>query len=205
MVYYIIKQEITQEITVRSIFYICWLGLKIRKSGFPMDLKGFETLWSHRRPAGDGQRSTGPLHGMVRIPFPGKNEAHPFGCASFLVDLKGFETLWSHRRPAGDGQRSTGPLHGMVRIPFPGKNEAHPFGCASFLVDLKGFEPSTPTMRMWCAPSCATSPYLLQLTGILYIRFPEMSSEKMPPVQAGGIFVSFSDFAAVPGCGRRGR
>ena len=91
MVYYIIKQEITQEITVRSIFYICWLGLKIRKSGFPMDLKGFETLWSHRRPAGDGQRSTGPLHGMVRIPFPGKNEAHPFGCASFLVDLKGFE------------------------------------------------------------------------------------------------------------------
>ena len=27
------------------------------------------------------------------------------------------------------------------------------------LVDLKGFEPSTPTMRMWCAPNCATSPY----------------------------------------------
>ena len=29
-----------------------------------------------------------------------------------------------------------------------------------FMVDLKGFEPSTPTMRMWCAPSCATSPFL---------------------------------------------
>ena len=27
-----------------------------------------------------------------------------------------------------------------------------------YLVDLKGFEPSTPTMRMWCAPNCATSP-----------------------------------------------
>ncbi len=27
------------------------------------------------------------------------------------------------------------------------------------MVDLKGFEPSTPTMRMWCAPNCATSPY----------------------------------------------
>ena len=26
------------------------------------------------------------------------------------------------------------------------------------LVDSKGFEPSTPTMRMWCAPNCATSP-----------------------------------------------
>nr|DAT65293.1 MAG TPA: hypothetical protein [Caudoviricetes sp.] len=34
---------------------------------FLVDLKRFETLWSHRRPAGDGQRSTGPLHGMVRI------------------------------------------------------------------------------------------------------------------------------------------
>ena len=28
----------------------------------------------------------------------------------------------------------------------------------TFVVDLKGFEPSTPTMRMWCAPNCATSP-----------------------------------------------
>ena len=27
------------------------------------------------------------------------------------------------------------------------------------MVDLKGFEPSTPTMRMWCAPNCATSPF----------------------------------------------
>ena len=26
------------------------------------------------------------------------------------------------------------------------------------LVDLKRFELSTPTMRMWCAPNCATSP-----------------------------------------------
>ena len=30
-----------------------------------------------------------------------------------------------------------------------------------FLVDLRRFELPTPTMRMWCAPSCATSPYLL--------------------------------------------
>ncbi len=28
-----------------------------------------------------------------------------------------------------------------------------------FFVDLIGFEPTTPTMRMWCAPNCATSPY----------------------------------------------
>ena len=27
------------------------------------------------------------------------------------------------------------------------------------LVDLRRFELPTPTMRMWCAPSCATSPY----------------------------------------------
>ncbi len=33
------------------------------------------------------------------------------------------------------------------------------FAIAFFMVDLKGFEPSTPTMRMWCAPNCATSPY----------------------------------------------
>ena len=28
------------------------------------------------------------------------------------------------------------------------------------LVDLIGFEPTTPTMRMWCAPSCATGPFV---------------------------------------------
>ena len=27
------------------------------------------------------------------------------------------------------------------------------------MVDLTGFEPATPTMRMWCAPSCATGPF----------------------------------------------
>ena len=27
------------------------------------------------------------------------------------------------------------------------------------LVDLRRFELPTPTMRMWCAPNCATSPY----------------------------------------------
>ena len=26
-----------------------------------------------------------------------------------------------------------------------------------FFMDLIGFEPTTPTMRMWCAPNCATS------------------------------------------------
>ncbi len=29
------------------------------------------------------------------------------------------------------------------------------------LVDLRRFELPTPTMRMWCAPSCATSPLIL--------------------------------------------
>ena len=29
-----------------------------------------------------------------------------------------------------------------------------------FMVDLRRFELPTPTMRMWCAPSCATSPCL---------------------------------------------
>ena len=37
----------------------------------------------------------------------------------------------------------------------------HPSGGVLCLVDLKGFEPSTPTMRMWCAPNCATSPFTL--------------------------------------------
>ena len=31
--------------------------------------------------------------------------------------------------------------------------------CRFFLVDLRRFELPTPTMRMWCAPNCATSPY----------------------------------------------
>ena len=39
------------------------------------------------------------------------------------------------------------------------KNRQAPKGACRFLVDLKGFEPSTPTMRMWCAPNCATSPF----------------------------------------------
>ena len=30
-----------------------------------------------------------------------------------------------------------------------------------FVVDLRRFELPTPTMRMWCAPSCATSPFHL--------------------------------------------
>ena len=34
------------------------------------------------------------------------------------------------------------------------------------LVDSKGFEPSTPTMRMWCAPNCATSPNI-ELKGLI--------------------------------------
>ena len=38
------------------------------------------------------------------------------------------------------------------------------------MVDLIGFEPTTPTMRMWCAPSCATSEknqyyFIVRLTG----------------------------------------
>ena len=28
-------------------------------------------------------------------------------------------------------------------------------------MDLEGLEPSTPTMPLWCAPSCATGPYSL--------------------------------------------
>ena len=30
---------------------------------------------------------------------------------------------------------------------------------AFLLVDLRRFELPTPTMRMWCAPNCATSPF----------------------------------------------
>ena len=37
----------------------------------------------------------------------------------------------------------------------------------SCFVDLIGFEPTTPTMRMWCAPNCATGPNALSKT-ILY-------------------------------------
>ena len=65
---------------------------------------------------------------------------------------------------------------GWFESPQTGKNEAHPPGCASFLVDLKRFELSTPTMRMWCAPNCATSP--CQLTFALYLCFKELSSRK---------------------------
>lgn len=36
-----------------------------------------------------------------------------------------------------------------------------------FFMDLIGFEPTTPTMRMWCAPNCATGPNALSKT-ILY-------------------------------------
>ena len=39
------------------------------------------------------------------------------------------------------------------------KKEDHPVGDLLFLVDSRRFELPTPTMRMWCAPNCATSPY----------------------------------------------
>ena len=48
------------------------------------------------------------------------------------------------------------------------------------MVDLRRFELPTPTMRMWCAPSCATSPsnttnytrgvFVCQVTSVLPIR-----------------------------------
>ena len=36
-----------------------------------------------------------------------------------------------------------------------------------FFMDLIGFEPTTPTMRMWCAPNCATSPFMKSLNGLI--------------------------------------
>ena len=36
--------------------------------------------------------------------------------------------------------------------------KSHDLSRGFFVVDQIGFEPTTPTMRMWCAPSCATGP-----------------------------------------------
>ena len=47
------------------------------------------------------------------------------------------------------------------------KNHGRITAVVLFLVDLIGFEPTTPTMRMWCAPNCATGPNALSKT-ILY-------------------------------------
>ena len=47
----------------------------------------------------------------------------------------------------------------FFEFPQVHQKKEHPGGVLFLLVDLKGFEPSTPTMRMWCAPSCATSPF----------------------------------------------
>ena len=43
------------------------------------------------------------------------------------------------------------------------------------MVDLRRFELPTPTMRMWCAPSCATSPF----TRVLYPRSLQKSRGKV--------------------------
>ena len=51
--------------------------------------------------------------------------------------------------------------HRRVEPPFGRRNPKKkdtPCGVSFFLVDLIGFEPTTPTMRMWCAPNCATGP-----------------------------------------------
>ena len=53
-----------------------------------------------------------------------------------------------HRTVAWDG--SNLPSQAKMKHTLP--------GALRFLVDLKRFELSTPTMRMWCAPNCATSP-----------------------------------------------
>ena len=50
-----------------------------------------------------------------------------------------------------------------VRILFCSANKNSRPKAAFLLVDLKGFEPSTPAMRMRCAPNCATSPYLWKI------------------------------------------
>ena len=106
--------------------------------------------------------SLGSLSNLVTLPFR---------VDFFLVDLKGFVCIFAPCGGRGKNrgsdqclhwsqQPSTGRLPLGIRIPsaeYRTKKETHPFGWISFLVDLKGFEPSTPTMRMWCAPGPCVS------------------------------------------------
>ena len=81
-----------------------------------------------------------------------------------LVDSRRFTNRGSHQCLHWCQQQSAGLLHfNGSNLLFMNANtkqkdrQRRPF-C---LVDSRRFELPTPTMRMWCAPSCATSPYFI--------------------------------------------
>ena len=48
-----------------------------------------------------------------------------------------------------------------VQIPFLSYKKQKAQKCAfRFLVEHRGLEPLTPTLPVWCAPSCANAPYI---------------------------------------------
>ena len=63
----------------------------------------------------------------------------------------------------------------LIRVAFNSSNllfasipiKGTPVWVSLLLVDLRRFELPTPTMRMWCAPNCATSPYEKIITPIV--------------------------------------
>ena len=57
--------------------------------------------------------------------------------------------------------------------------KTHPVGWVFLLVDLRRFELPTPTMRMWCAPSCATSPYAAAFTAAKLYRLCFLLSRRI--------------------------
>lgn len=90
------------------------------------------------------------------------------GICACMVDLKGFVCIfalgenrcsgsWGHSPPGLPPASRIKLFESLLRRSHT-KRKATSDEVAFLLVDLKGFEPSTPTMRMWCAPNCATSP-----------------------------------------------
>ena len=104
---------------------------------------------------------------------PGSN-----GICMLISSLKR-QLLREKRRAQKKGQLSAESCRQTVTVPWTASlrvniipnNKHHPAGGVYYLVDLRRFELPTPTMRMWCAPSCATSPCFMRIIIFPAIRF----------------------------------
>ena len=103
-------------------------------------------------------RKSNPLfHCLGSVPIWGEYIAHIPTAATQKIALK----CSTHFLLSIWGWKMCGTAMNWMRIFIYKKATVTQQKLRWLMVDLRRFELPTPTMRMWCAPSCATSPFHL--------------------------------------------